>query len=84
MGLVICDDCGQEVSDAAPACIHCGRPMAAAAEARRPGPLDTQPRRVITSEDSFATRSRGCADLLIWGGLAAVLLAVLFLLSRGC
>lgn len=26
MGLVICEDCGREMSDRAPACPHCGRP----------------------------------------------------------
>lgn len=26
MALVICADCGRAISDAAPACIHCGRP----------------------------------------------------------
>ena len=29
MPLVPCPDCGREVSAAAPACIHCGRPLAA-------------------------------------------------------
>lgn len=27
MSLVSCPDCGQVVSDAAPACVHCGRPL---------------------------------------------------------
>jgi uncharacterized membrane protein len=27
MALITCPDCGNSVSDAAPACIHCGRPM---------------------------------------------------------
>ena len=26
MGLVKCEDCGKDISDLAPACIHCGRP----------------------------------------------------------
>lgn len=30
MPLIACPDCGREVSDAAPACIHCGRPDPAA------------------------------------------------------
>ncbi|HEX8393041.1 MAG TPA: hypothetical protein VF665_11835 [Longimicrobium sp.] len=30
MALITCPDCGNSVSDAAPACIHCGRPIAAA------------------------------------------------------
>jgi len=28
MPLVNCADCGKPISEAAPACIHCGRPMA--------------------------------------------------------
>lgn len=28
MGLIKCVDCGTEVSDAAPACVKCGRPVA--------------------------------------------------------
>jgi hypothetical protein len=32
MSLIICPDCQHEVSDAAQACIHCGRPMAAPIE----------------------------------------------------
>lgn len=32
MALIACPDCGQQVSDAAPACIRCGRPLAASAE----------------------------------------------------
>ena len=31
MGLVRCPDCGKEISDAAPTCIHCGRPQGSAA-----------------------------------------------------
>lgn len=33
MPLITCPDCGQSVSDAAPACIHCGRPRDRAAPA---------------------------------------------------
>lgn len=28
MGLVTCPDCGRMISDSAPRCLHCGRPMA--------------------------------------------------------
>lgn len=28
MGLINCVDCGNEISDAAPACVKCGRPVA--------------------------------------------------------
>lgn len=27
MALIQCEDCGKDVSDSAPACIHCGRPL---------------------------------------------------------
>ena len=27
MALISCPDCGKQISDQAPACIHCGRPM---------------------------------------------------------
>ena len=30
MALISCPDCGKEVSDTAPACIHCGRVMKSA------------------------------------------------------
>lgn len=29
MPLITCPDCGTQISDAAPACVKCGRPMAA-------------------------------------------------------
>lgn len=29
MALIKCPDCNKEVSDAAPSCIHCGRPLKA-------------------------------------------------------
>jgi hypothetical protein len=28
MTLIACPDCGKQVSDQAPACIHCGKPLA--------------------------------------------------------
>src|SRR5215218_8455153 len=37
MPLVTCPDCGNRISDSAPACIHCGRPAAAGFA---PAPLD--------------------------------------------
>jgi FtsH-binding integral membrane protein len=39
MPLAPCPDCGHEVSTAAPACIHCGRPLAAAAAPAPPKPI---------------------------------------------
>ena len=31
MALISCPECGKEVSDRAPACIHCGYPLSSAA-----------------------------------------------------
>jgi len=36
MPLIACPDCGREVSDAAPTCLGCGRPMAAAGPIAKP------------------------------------------------
>jgi predicted outer membrane lipoprotein/DNA-directed RNA polymerase subunit RPC12/RpoP len=36
--LIICPDCGREVSDAAPACPHCGRPILPHPAATKPAP----------------------------------------------
>jgi hypothetical protein len=38
MALISCPDCGSPVSDAAPACVHCGRPMGARPEQPAPQP----------------------------------------------
>jgi len=40
--LVPCPDCHRRISDAAPACVHCGRPIAVSL---RPTPLPGSPRR---------------------------------------
>lgn len=47
MALVKCSDCGRDVSDAAPACPGCGRPVEPAptsASAQRPEPAKTAPK----------------------------------------
>ena len=40
MPLVPCPDCGAQISDAAPACIHCGRPAASLAPETAPADSD--------------------------------------------
>jgi hypothetical protein len=55
MPLVTCTDCGQRVSDAAPVCIHCGRPMAASQVA-----VDAPPR--ATSAEPIAPRAMTSAN----------------------
>jgi hypothetical protein len=44
MPLLTCPDCYGNVSDTAPACIHCGRPMAAAASGRTANRVGDGPR----------------------------------------
>lgn len=36
MALIACPDCAREISDAAPVCIHCGRPLATTVTAPAP------------------------------------------------
>ena len=43
MTLIECPDCGKQASDAAPACIGCGRPLAEFAEEREPAAEDAEP-----------------------------------------
>ena len=38
MALISCPECGKEVSDRAPACIHCGYPLSSAHRMRTSAP----------------------------------------------
>jgi hypothetical protein len=71
MGLVICADCGRDVSDRAAACPQCGRPA----------PVDALP----VVEDEGASRDRGLGNpaLLLMGAGGLILLAGFVLLVRG-
>lgn len=71
MALITCPDCGREVSDRAPACPSCGAPIAPP-----PVPPPASPQRVVTSEDSFLTRNRGCGDMLLYGPLILLVMLV--------
>ena len=68
MALVSCPECAAQVSDQAPACPQCGRPLGTS--------------RVRTSEESFWMRSRGCGDIVLYGTL--ILLLLLILACRDC
>ena len=48
MALIACPDCGKQISDAAPLCIGCGRPMAGAT-APATGPLPAVARALVPS-----------------------------------
>jgi hypothetical protein len=68
--LITCPDCRREISDAAPACIHCGRPAATVAP-RADAPAST-PRRthpLARPAPGSAVRPRA---VLHWIALAAV------------
>ena len=62
MSLVTCPDCGNEISNRAPACPKCGRPITHA----RPRP------------DTTMGRNRGCADLLVIAVIAVPIFFLLF------
>lgn len=70
MALINCPDCETQVSDAAATCPKCARPMSG-------------PQRVKTSEDSALTRSRGCADLIIWPALIGVVVLLIAMTQCG-
>lgn len=59
MALIQCPDCQRDVSDAAPACPGCGRPIRGAET-----PLSATPEpRVVTTPDFF-WRDRNCGCLV--------------------
>ena len=75
MALVTCPDCRRQISDVAPACIHCGRPMRIAqAPATGPGLPDADPG---TGSVPAAPRPLGARILLgTTGGIIGLLSAV--------
>lgn len=75
MPLVVCPDCGNEISDAAPLCIHCGRPRSEP-EPPAPPPKRSLPWGLILTWLGGLCLSAGLA-LLVAGrpGTAVVLVA---------
>lgn len=67
MALVNCPDCGREVSDMAPACLHCGRPQPGD---RPPAPLPEEPQPSAFPPDFLV---RICGGLLMAAGLALLI-----------
>lgn len=65
MALVQCPDCGKDVSDQAPACIHCGRPRPG--QGAPPGGADDE---AGPSHDAGAGRFGPGAALTLLGALA--------------
>lgn len=67
MALIDCPECGEEISEKAESCPHCGVPI-------------TLPQSSDGGGENFLNRNRGCGDIFIFGGL---LLIVLFLFAIG-
>lgn len=85
MPLIECPDCLNQISDAAPACPHCGHPFEALPgppKARQlpqsAPPVVPQPLpQTVYVKDTVMTRNRGCADLLL------ILVAIIAVLIVG-
>ncbi|HEX8317975.1 hypothetical protein [Longimicrobium sp.] len=82
MALITCGDCHQQISDAAPACIHCGRP-------NRPLSTGVAPRPMAAAGDSGragAHRQKQPTKRSAWlrnGAIAVVILIVLLWIAFG-
>ena len=82
MALITCGDCHQQISDAAPACIHCGRP-------NRPVTPGVPPRPLPAASDSGRAggpRRHQPARRLGWlrnGAVGVVILAALLWIAFG-
>lgn len=59
MALITCPDCGKDVSDAAPACIYCGRPLRFTPAPIAAAPV--QPQQIIVNTE----QQYGCGTLLM-------------------
>jgi hypothetical protein len=76
MALITCGDCHQQISDAAPACIHCGRP-------NRPLSTGAAPRPLPAASDSSragAPRRNQPTRRFGWLRTAAVTVVILIVL----
>lgn len=78
MPLIACPDCQTHVSDAAPACPRCGRPIAAQWQQQRPVPVQPPPKTMLNDTGIANTAGRGCL-LMILG--AVVIVGVVKLVS---
>ena len=82
MSLVPCEDCGAEISTAAPSCPHCGRP--AVVESKRPGAL---PKilgsflLVVGGVASFGAYKYGSMGVALMFGLGVTLLGLMLFVA---
>ena len=68
MALVTCPDCQAQISDAAPACPKCGRPMAAAAPVAAPVAVQN----VVTTRPETSVVTWGCLIFVLMALVCAV------------
>ncbi|HEY7768166.1 hypothetical protein [Longimicrobium sp.] len=82
MALITCGDCHQQISDAAPACIHCGRPNRplSPGAAPKPMPVPSEFRRARALRRNPPTKPFGW---LRTAAVAVVILAVLLGIAFG-
>lgn len=82
MALITCPDCGGSVSDAAPACIHCGRPLAPARPAAPyAAPAYAPPSSAYAAADPMARRVDAKDARAASAKPVAMVVYVLFFLS---
>jgi DNA-directed RNA polymerase subunit RPC12/RpoP len=81
--LMECPDCGAMVSRKALSCPKCGCPFQTAPDSSIPPAQHDKPIRVDTGENVL-NRNRGCADLIIYGPLLAIIIFLAFLAIKGC
>lgn len=76
MALINCPECGQEVSDQAPVCIHCGYPL------NEETPLDTPITTKVTKTKTALTRKQKVIVSVCFVAVIFVVYLVLFHLGR--
>ena len=73
MALVTCPDCQAQISDAAPACPKCGRPMRMApTPAQAPGPAPVAVHNVVTTRPETSVVTWGCLIFVLMALVCAV------------
>jgi len=72
-----CPYCAEEINIEAIKCKHCKSDLDGGVSSS----IQAKKVEVITTENSFLTRSRGCADILIFGPL---LLILIMFFIKGC
>lgn len=86
MALILCPECGKQVSDKAASCPNCGAPISGPPKSQAPSGTGESGERLGESgerpvevynprQDQFLTRNRGCLEVFVWLGLAILIIA---------